>query len=511
MESKWNSPPPSNKLESTNMSLTLASRTGCTLDLDLGNSSDFYTAGGEIWSGINNISTALRGEYDGYGTRRFKATIYGCNENEMLISATRGDFLGYDNITNFTMAGQACQNTYYTGYSTATVTLGQGQSLVEIDEAQYQSNRAPISARVANTTAFDNVFFDANWTVHLNAKKFSASSPEAGFYYSTGPANLLAPLYDFSPEQIIADPLIGGNMERVRRRFFAEVLRDTFDLMATKDAVETTGSVLTTTRRVIVVSPIAIALEVIILVQAVLLAAVLYLTRPSRRPLGLTEDPAPVMSVARLISHDPSTVMVFAKSSNGVTNALEEPLSKFHFTLAEHQVHTTSVATPDTEGEIRELVGQPTDAKKKPEPFSLWLIALLFIVLALALIAIANLYHYSKVRGLYQTFFVYSFGFSVGGYNVGEVNPASLITTLVAVLIGLFWGSFDTTLRNVQPYLALAEAPVSGYKGVAVSYQSSYLLKAAFRAMRRSHWVLFLITIGAFLAQIRKYHEILSL
>ncbi|KAI3325397.1 hypothetical protein HD806DRAFT_490219 [Xylariaceae sp. AK1471] len=503
MEPRWNTPPPSGKLASTNLSLTLASPTGCTLDLELGNSSDFYTAGGEIWSGINNISSILRNEYGGFGTREFNATMYGCNENEMLISATEGDLAGYGTkTTNFSMAGQACQNIYYIGYSTATVTLGQGQSLVHINEPEYQSTRVPISARVANITAFDNVFFDSNWTVHLNAKDFSAGSLNDNIHYSTGPANLLAPLYGFSPERMIADTSIGNRMERIRRRFFAEVLRDAFDLMAMKDAIAIPGSVLTTSRRVIVVPPVAITLEVIMAVQAILLATVLYLTRPSRRPLGLTEDPAPVMSVARLISHDPSTVTVFAKSSNGITNNLDEPFSKFLFTLADDQIRTTSVAPPDIEGETRELVGQPADVKKKLQSFPFWTIALFFTALALTLTAIAILYHYSKVRGLYQTFFVYSIDVSIAGQNVGQVSPASVITTLVAVVIGLWWGSFDTTLRRVQPYLALAKGPVRGYKGVAVSYRSSYLLKAAFRAMRRKHWVLFLISTGAFLAEI---------
>ncbi|KAI8634568.1 hypothetical protein F5Y19DRAFT_461290 [Xylariaceae sp. FL1651] len=510
MESRWNTPPPSSELASTNLSLTLASRTGCTLDLDLGNSSQFYTTGGEIWSGVNNISNSLQDEYSGFGTRNFSATIYGCNENEMLISATEGDFAGYSGstITNFSMAGQACQNTYYIGYSTAIVTLKPGQSLVKINESEYQSTKAPISASIANITDFNDVFFDSNWTVHLNAKKISTDRLNAKSHYSTGPANLLAPLYRFSPEQMIADALISTRMEMVRRQFFAELLRDSFDLMAAKDTIKVTGSVLATSRRVVVVSSVAIALEVVILLQAILLTTVLYMTRPSRRPLGLTEDPAPVMSVARLISHNPSTVAVLAESSNGIAKNIDLSLSELRFRLAEDQIEMIPVDATDIEGEVpmphdsNSRAGQSANKKTKHKPFPFWVIALLFVVLALTLAGIASLYQYSKVHGLYQTIFVYSINVSVSGRSFGRVNPASVITTLVAVIIGLWWGSFDTTLRRVQPYLALAKAPVWGFKGVAVSYRSSYLLWASFRAVKRSHWVLFLMSTGAFFAEI---------
>jgi len=131
---------------------------------------------------------------------------------------------------------------------------------------------------------------------------------------------------------------------------------------------------------------------------------------------------------------------------------------------------------------------------------------ILVCLLLAALIVIAYLYWYSDAIGLHQTAFVYAFDVSVGGLDLGDVNPASLVTTLVAVSIGLWWGSLDTTLRRIQPYLALAKTPVtkSGSEAVSISYGSSYLLWATWRAVRRSHWVLALVCTGAFLSEIRK-------
>ena len=72
----------------------------------------------------------------------------------------------------------------------------------------------------------------------------------------------------------------------------------------------------------------------------------------------------------------------------------------------------------------------------------------LLSLLGATLIALATLYWYDRTYGLYQTAFVYAVKASVQGLDLGIVNPAAIITTLVAVIIGLWWGSIDITLRK---------------------------------------------------------------
>ncbi|KAI0544206.1 hypothetical protein F4679DRAFT_591751 [Xylaria curta] len=492
MSTRWNSPALSSPTESTNISIILTSDSGCTVDLKLGNSSDFHTSGGDIWSSVNNVRSwfdyLLVTTYD----PSQNAKVHGCSENEMFVSWTAGSFGSYDSDrSNFSMTGQACQNTYYVGHATTSMTMGQGQSTFTVNETEYQLNKIPMAASLANTAAIDNIFFNSNWTVHLDAAHFTGNLISA----SAGPANLIAAQYQFSHQLVVADTSIAQILRRIRRQFFAELLHSTFELQAVTNAINTTGSVITSSRRVVVVSGVAIALEFVLFTLIILIATIWYITRPSRRPLGLTEDPSSIVSVAKLISGSPSTVKIFAECSEGTANNLERLLSKVHFISAEDQIDTFKTSTP-------EGLSNEHEAREKSTLFPLWLLALLLLLLFLTLAAIATLYQTSQFRGLYETFFVYNIGVFINGQDLGAINPASLLTTLIAVVIGLWWGFYDTTLRKIQPYLALSKSPVSGYKGVAISYKSSYSLWAAYRAAKRSHWVLLLASTGTFLAQI---------
>ncbi|KAI0192158.1 hypothetical protein F4808DRAFT_465203 [Astrocystis sublimbata] len=506
MDYKWNSPGPSGD----NYSITLASQSGCSLDFDLGNSSMIEVEGGETWVTTNDVTAYpfvdLEIDVDGDHTHLGSpnVTVHDCNEDEVLLSFTRTSFKPSNfNPANFSLSGQACQRTYYVGNSTVVVNLGKGQSVVTVNETEYKLTRTPISAPIANTAFLDNIFFDdANWTTHLDGARY------AGHSHFVGPANLLGAKYQFDSERIIADAATGQSMQRVRRQFFAEILHTAFELMTVANAVDVPGSVISASRRVVVVPAVAISMEIVLSLLSILLATILYTTRPSNRVLGLYEDPSPIVSVTRLLTNSPSTLKTFTESSDGTpSNALNQSLSKSHFILTDGQIEATVLDASKTH-DSREPLSSKTqadrsvDASNNHQIFSMWLLVPLLVLLCLTLAGIATLYHLSRSQGLYNTIFVYNISISIGSKQFNAVNPASILTALVAVIIGTWWGSFDTTLRKVQPYLALAKDPIPGYNGIAMSYKSSYLTWAAYRAARRRHWVLVLVSTGAFLTQV---------
>ncbi|KAI1174675.1 hypothetical protein F4777DRAFT_553044 [Nemania sp. FL0916] len=500
MQPRWENLPILNQTKSTNISVTVASESGCSVDLKLGNSSVYRTGGGNIWSSVDDISSILEYFFAFDGVE-----IHGCSENEIFISWTEG----VPPFNNFSVGGQACQYTYYIGNSSTTVTMGQGQSTIAINETEYHLSKMPLAATIANTAAIDKVFFNLNWTLHLDS--FQRSNSITQRQSNTGPANLLSALYRISQARLLADESVIESLRRIRKRFFAELFHSAFELEAVENAVSIPGTVTTSSRRVVAVSAVANALEVVLLIQSILIATVLYTTRPSKRPLGLTEDPSSVVGVARLISHDPSVVETFAKCPNTATDNLDQSPATAHFILIEDKIEALEISAldsrscqhrPPNPSRSKLSIGRPAEKQKKATLFRTWLLGLLFVLLSLTLATIANLYQRSQTRGLYETIFVYNIGVSIGGENLGTVNPASIFTTLVAVIIGLWWGTYDTTLRKIQPYLALAQSPVPGHRGIAVSYKSSYLLWAAYRAARRSHWILLLVSTGAFLVQI---------
>ena len=126
----------------------------------------------------------------------------------------------------------------------------------------------------------------------------------------------------------------------------------------------------------------------------------------------------------------------------------------------------------------------------------------LIIVLAATLAAASALYAYSQGSVLYQTFFVYQASVTVGSDRLGDIGPTPIITTLLAVMIGLWWGSIETNMRKLQPFIVMSKGPAALSEGAALSYQSSYSLWAALRASSKGHWLLATSSFASFLAQI---------
>ncbi|KAI1370420.1 hypothetical protein F4677DRAFT_364391 [Hypoxylon crocopeplum] len=478
------------------ISVDLSSPSGCTINLRLENITAFASSGGAIWSTMDNTTAA----FGGFGAYRSGITTTACAQDELAIFTTPLTNETYL-LSNFTITGAACQAVYYVGNTMATVTLKDGESLVEIDPQQYLNARTPVVNHAVNMSAFNEVFFNLNWTVHVDAQKLSGGNVDGRF--ASGPANLLSALYNFSPEQLVADKSVTKNMQRIKQRFLGELFRDTFDSDSDQTPISVPGSVVTSVRRLVVVPAVAITLEVVMTLQLILLLVTFIYTRPKNRPLGLSADPAPAINLAKLIANEDGTLRRFVTLYEMTSKDLELELSHDRYQLTDGGIRLLSSTEGSTAAKKHHIT--PAKARRAARPkkiLKFWaLVVLLFILISL-LVTIAVLYWYNNAYGLYQSAFVYAIDVSVRGIDLGLVSPASIITTLIAVCLALWWDSIDTTLRSIQPFLALAKEPVIGSKGVSVSYRSSYLLWAAFRAVKRSHWILVSVCTGAFLVEI---------
>lgn len=483
----------------------LTSPSGCSLDLIIASGDEFAAVGGASWSDPRQTNRTTLG-------LDFKSPfdLSGCNQDEIILLSGP---VSQATPANATLTGQICRTSYFMGEPSVTVTLSKSATSVVIDESEYSAIRQLIPSTVADLPSFQRVFLNnTNWSTHLVKPKGSQRA------FAFGPAFMLSALYDFDSAQMVADSSLLQNAGRVKQRFFGELLRDVFDTASGSAAIKTTGTTTDTRRRVVVVSAVAIILEVFLFLQLVLLSAVLVTTRISRRPLGLFADPAPPIRVAKLISNEPDTLQSLDSLHGTSSRELEVALSDKRYMLSEGHIHLVS---PEGSGRLTDMstsqklqAPQPgsltsTHTEKQSYTFSLWMFIVLIFLLSAVLIVIAYLYWYADAVGLYQTAFVYAFDISVGGLDLGDVNPASLLTTLVAVIIGLWWGSLDTALRRIQPYLILAKRPItkSRSQGVLISYVSSYLLLAAWRALKHTHWVLALVCTGAFLSEIRMFFD----
>ncbi|KAI1206168.1 uncharacterized protein F4807DRAFT_453588 [Annulohypoxylon truncatum] len=482
-------------------SVRLSSASGCILNVT--DSANLGNNGGALWNSLSNLTTISMNNIslDSNGMSFTKAN---CTQDEyMVFTNSWGTNLTAD-AANLTIQGQACTTRYYMGDTNATVVFSSGNSNVQvnIDEEQYLSNRVEIPSTTANVSSYQDASLSATWSVHL-------AQPSQNFVaFSSGPATLLLALYNFDPTQIISDQSAVQNAEKIKQRFFGELLRDTFDNSVTNNPSEISGTTAETRRRVVVVPAVAIVLEISLGLQLVLLGVVFFMTRLSRRPLGLFADPAPAMSTAKLITKEPGTLQSFEGLHNCTLEEIRTAVANQRYQLTSDGIRLISPEVDDLiQSNSPEYINATetmaaTNAKPQSFTFGIWLLIIFTLLLSATLIVIAYLYWYSGMYGLYQTAFVYAFDISIGGVDLSNVNPASIVTTFLAVLIGLWWGALETTMRRIQPFLSLAKEPVNGDQGLMVSYISSYLLHAVWKASRRGHFVLATVCGGAFLAEI---------
>jgi hypothetical protein len=112
---------------------------------------------------------------------------------------------------------------------------------------------------------------------------------------------------------------------------------------------------------------------------------------------------------------------------------------------------------------------------------------------------------FSERSRLHQTFFVYQTNLAVFKESVTGISPVSIIPTLFAVGVGLWWSAMDKNFRRLQPFISMSKSPTTFSHGASLSYQTSYWLWAAIRAARNKHWLLCLITIGTTFSQVCEY------
>jgi hypothetical protein len=139
----------------------------------------------------------------------------------------------------------------------------------------------------------------------------------------------------------------------------------------------------------------------------------------------------------------------------------------------------------------------------KPTPLRIWSLASLIGYLIALQVAVLVLYHYSSQSKLYKTFFV--FQATVRVLSSGTFAPYSILPTLFAVIVGLWWDTIDKTVRRLQPYLSMSSQPTRIDSGSGLSYQSSYLVWAASKAARKKHWILAMVGLGSMICKIRRF------
>lgn len=137
----------------------------------------------------------------------------------------------------------------------------------------------------------------------------------------------------------------------------------------------------------------------------------------------------------------------------------------------------------------------------RPNALHAKLLSSLLVGLIMVSTALLVLRYYAERQQLYRSAFVYQVDL---GFFKARLSPHSVIATLIAVGVALWWEAIDKHIRILQPYLAMSRNPERISNGAALSYQSSYWIWAASKALMNKHWLLFLVASGTTLCQVRK-------
>src|SRR5271170_484511 len=149
--------------------------------------------------------------------------------------------------------------------------------------------------------------------------------------------------------------------------------------------------------------------------------------------------------------------------------------------------------TTDSKTEYVSDGAHPSPHDWRPTILRRWTgVGLILLLLAL-IICIGILFAFSRGPGLYESAFVYQLNVSIFKSPVATLAPYSIVPTLVAVAVSLWWGSLEETFRRLQPFVTMTKESTAISCGATLSYASSYLLWAAAKAIRKSHWVLALV------------------
>ncbi|PSN74373.1 hypothetical protein BS50DRAFT_539590 [Corynespora cassiicola Philippines] len=371
-------------------------------------------------------------------------------------------------LSNNTFQAHLCSSTPYMAHMPVTAAISSSGSEIVVDESIFKEKRQPVPSSLLNRTRLQDLYLHQDWASYL-AQAYALTEGEFG-----GSASLLGALYGFNLTSVAHAPDLTDRAALIRNRFFGELLLHSFTNDQSTKEETITGTMITPKKRVLVISGVGIALAILFFLEFILVAVLILLTRPMHRPLQLATDPATTFGAARLINIGSSARNSLRDLSSGSPDEISN-LKEKSYTMAS---------------------GHLQQSRSSTEKIALC------AYLACVLAGLITLYILARESRLYKSAFVWETNLPFFSSQISAFAPFSIVPTILAIGISLWWSSLDATLRRLQPYLAMSKEPLKPKDGVCLSYQSSYWAWAMVKALKHRHWMLVAITLGTTLSQI---------
>ncbi|KAH6683362.1 hypothetical protein B0J14DRAFT_556608 [Halenospora varia] len=466
-------------------------------------SGTIWASGGGWWSGAPNYSYPLlwspgNGTYQGMNSSNplmLNATKE-CGDRSMFFFTTP-----YKYNQTFQAQGHICETNYYQANVPVTMDNGASSSSFDFDKDLYVRTRTAVDTKKWDVSSFETAFLSQNWSSKFQPPDTSSNPalpvrPQIG-----GPLILVGAQNDFDLIAMINNPNLGAQAQQVKQRFLGEAMQSIFENTGQAQSSIVKGRSAVSERRIVVSLVIGTLLSVMFFWSALMIAMVAWYTRLRSRPLNLARNPTSASAVASMVASEPSTRALFEGLDRSSEEAMLRALDGYHFSLRGGILYAHDFRSMEQKPGY-EANTQVSSGDWRPKVlqvgFLLGLVSLLFALL----IAMAVLFAKYKYRGIYQNFLVSSVDIKLDNTSLEALAPYSIIPTLLAVGIKLWWSTIDQTFRRLQPYISLARDQKQEPGLSKLSYISSPLGWAALKASKHRHWLLAFIAGCAVLSEI---------
>ncbi|KAJ5156118.1 hypothetical protein N7492_008921 [Penicillium capsulatum] len=469
-----------NRESNSSVQVVWSGSNGCKYGLEV--DTEFFEMGGSSWSSSSTFLCGLDPLYVGTESTGSNKTAE-CDGHEILIATESWK------SKPGTYVAQMCETKYYMANITATVALDGNEPEVSYDQGEFERKKIAIPDSLVNTTQFRDLALNPDWATYMISLIWSRTA------LMGGGSVLLGALYNYNLTELVHDPHLITSAAKAKQRYFGEVLQASLNQNGVSRRTSMPGTIHTIQTRVVVQAGPAIALGCLFAHSFVLLLAVWWLSRLQRRPLNLKRDPTTAVGVAYLVSQNSRTNSGFRAIKQPSAKDLQNMLGEEYFYTDSHGLSKVST---------KNIQGHNTEQSQNGTPGLLRLAGLLGLTISLVVmvVGVAVLYHYAEDSRLYGKAFIYNVKISFLGSGMSSVAPFSMIPTVLATLLGLWWSAIDDNFRRLQPYLSMAKHESPYRKGVDLSYQTTYWFWAAVKAVMNKHWLLFFVTLGSTLSPI---------
>jgi hypothetical protein len=411
--------------------------------------------------------------------------------------------------------GHICSTKYLTNTVQVAVSASSSNSSVTVKDSDFNATAKAMDSTLLDTSGFGRSFVNETGSSNLNY--YYLFTP-AGLPTFGGPALALAAKYNLSISHMMSTSDLIESAQAVKQQFFNNVLLSIFSNLVAEDS---TTTVLSTralvTSRLLVVVGFGFSLGALLLLLGAAASLLLLLTNLKKRPLELEHDPN-TAAAAALMLHASETSTYFQGLDRAPASKIEQAFKSSRILMKEGSFHIVAGSLPSSrppstsslqrsKGQriIRQLGLSEADQEGedwRPIGLRIWTVSLLMLVLAVIMAGLMVIFALSRGPGLYQTALTYQDNLTVAGHSVYALAPFSVLPTLLAAIVKLWWGSFDDTFRRLTPFLSMVRGPQRPANGALLSCITTPILWITAVAIKKRHWFLALVTFGAFTTEV---------